>query len=692
MTHSEKFAPCLWLQGSSRSGKTTRLIQEFCTWLGTARPAQPGPTALILAANDDTRWELADRLATATGGRYSILAKTPLGFISDEVKLFFPLLFEQLGLKAQFPLRLRPEMEQELALNLWQETLEQAELTGIMADRFTRETLDLLQLAGASGLPSEDIPILLAEGLVGEDWRYQAELHSLRGALLATWRQWSLERGLLSYGTIYEIYWRYLLPEASYQHHLTRRYRAIFADDVDDYPAIARDLFEYLLAQGVPGVFTYNPHGQVRLGLNADPDYLSELQAHGRVETLVRPAGLAPELGAAWVKTLTEPEPVVMPATVRSLQTISRAELLRQTAERISQAIRQGEAKPGEIAIIAPGLDAIGRYSLIEILTQRDIPVEPLNEQRPLIGSPLVRALLTLLALVFPGLGALAERNAVAELLVVLSRRQEWGDSEIDPVRAGLLADYCYVLDTNRPRLLVGTHYPRWDRLGHRAMNAYEVIRRWVTTEQERPGQRALALLDRAQEQFLTLGSPLPFDQLAALRGLMETAEHFWEVERRLQQHTAVVRSPTASVAQFIQLLRRGTITANAYPARPLGRAPNQAVLLATIYQYRSLRRRHRWQVWLDVGSRLWEEGGAASLFAAPLFLRRRSGLAWRPEDELAANRDRLERVLWDLLARVEERLDLCHSDLAVSGAEQAGPLLPLVYSSEPLVMETAGR
>ncbi|NJO20885.1 MAG: hypothetical protein HC838_13770 [Spirulinaceae cyanobacterium RM2_2_10] len=407
------------------------------------------------------------------------------------------------------------------------------------------------------------------------------------------------------------------------------------------------------------------------------------MQATCQVETLTSSVGLAAELTETCVQLLYEPVLVPdLPATVRSLQTISRAALLRQTAEIVSEAIRAGEVKPGDIAIIAPGLDAIGRYSLIEILTQRNIPVEPLNEQRSLIGSPLVRALLTLLALVFPGLGRLVGPEAVAEMLVVLSRREQSSDSDIDPARAGLLADYCYQFDTEHPRLLSGTSYPRWDRLGHLALDAYETIRRWVMTEQERSGQRAIALLDRAQEQFLGQGSQLPFAQLSALRGLLETAEHFWQVERRLQQHDTMARSPTAAVAQFIQLLRRGTITANAYPLRPLGLEAGQAVLLATIYQYRSLRRHHRWHFWLDVGSRLWEEGGAAALFAAPLFLHQRPGTAWRPEDESAANRDRLERVLRDLLTRVTERLYLCHSDLAVSGAEQAGPLLPLVYSA----------
>ncbi len=48
-------------------------------------------------------------------------------------------------------------------------------------------------------------------------------------------------------------------------------------------------------------------------------------------------------------------------------------------------------------------------------------------------------------------------------------------------------------------------------------------------------------------------------------------------------------------------------------------------------------------------------------------------------EDEKLAEEQRLRRILADLLSRVSERVYLCHSDLAVNGQEQLGPLSPLV-------------
>ncbi|MDY6786312.1 MAG: recombinase family protein [Cyanobacteriota bacterium] len=699
--------PSSWIVGTTRSGKTDRLVAEFRRWVEIASQRSSGALSgavLVFAANNDNRRNLSDRLVAAVEGSYPVISKTPLGFISDEVMLFWPLLFEQLQVKAQFPLRLRPETEQELATQLWHDAIarDNALPTETSQYRFVRQTLDLLQLAGAAGIAAEDIPKMLELGLMADDWDGGAAnpaavgessaVGQLRGELLLQWRQWCWERGLLSYGIIYELYWRYLLPDATYQYHFIRRYQAIFADDTDDYPAIARDLIEVLLDNGATGVFTFNPNGKIRLGLNADPNSLEGIAHRCTVEELPKPPSdlgeTAVQLATGFVFDQT------LPNRIRSLQATSRASLLRQTAEVIIESVQRGEVQPHEIAIIAPGLDAIARYTLLEILAARGIAVEPLNEQRPLITSPPVRALLTLLAFTYPGLGRFLDRDSVAEMLVVLSHQPtsvaaEGGRVEavIDPARAGLIADSCFDNNLQHPRLLEIETFPRWDRLGHRATVAYQKICAWIEEARALQDQSpsVLTLLDRAIKHFLLAGSSLPFDRLAALRELIESAQHFWEVDRRLKQNEPTSASPADAIAQFIQLLRRGTVTANAYPARPLGVIPQNAVTLATIFQYRSSRGSHRWHFWLDASSPLWEKGGAATLFAAPLFLQEWSGFPWTPEDQVRADRDRTERILRDLIARAEERIYLCHSDLAANGSEQSGPLLPLVYAAVPL-------
>ncbi|XTZ11115.1 MAG: recombinase family protein, partial [cyanobacterium endosymbiont of Rhopalodia yunnanensis] len=245
----------LWIEGTTRSGKTTHLTKEFCHWLNQKHdslqtisvpdfvPQNLASSLLILSANSDNSRKLADRLSLSIQGSYPIICKTPLGFITKEVILFWPLLFEELTLKAQFPLLLRPETEQELALQLWRSHLElvKVRLTRTSESRFVRQTLDLFHLTGASGIPSEHIPYILKQGLLEGD-HYNNSLNNselsleldweLREKLILKWQNWCLDKGLLTYGLVYTIYLRYLLPNHRYQQHLIDRYQGIFADDV----------------------------------------------------------------------------------------------------------------------------------------------------------------------------------------------------------------------------------------------------------------------------------------------------------------------------------------------------------------------------------------------------------------------------------------------------------------------------
>ncbi len=556
-----------------------------------------------------------------------------------------------------------------------------------------RRILDLLQLAAYSGISYEHIAQILSRGLEDNGVNLEPEFLA---SLLLDWRNWCLDKGLLTYGIITELYHQHLFSNENYQDHLTKRYQAVLADDVDDYPGITRQLFEFLLDRGAIAAFSYNPDGAVRLGLGADPNYLEGLALRCRVETLhgAFPESLGNRLATPMIELVTEPMAILsLPETVQLIQTTSRAQLLRQTAEVIVDTIKAGLVEPEQVAIIAPGLDAIARYTLIEILNKQNIQVEPLNDQRPLISSPVIRALLTILALVYPGLGRLVDRDAVAEMLVVLSNRQKTPDhtsalsTDIDPVRAGLIADYCFVPHPEQPNLLPVTAFERWDRIGYTATTAYNHILQWIDKQREQATQRLIpnpiSLLYLAIQDFLCKDSHPPYEQLAVLRELLETAQHYWEINARLQQ----TNSLTNIITEFIQLLRRGTITANPYPLRSLG-APRKAVTLATIFQYRSSRRSHHWHFWLDAGSPLWAKGGAATLFAAPLFLQERLGVPWTAEDDKLAEEQRLQRILTDLLSRVSKGVYLCHSDLAVNGQEQLGQLLPLVNACTSVVSE----
>jgi hypothetical protein len=669
--------PALWLTGGSRSGKTQRLVYLAGQWLPTMAPQQ----LLLLAANDESKQNLNLRLSIAIDGRYPVRVQTPLGFLQDQVYLFYPLICPALQLPVALPIRLRPETEQAWATHRWQAELSMRtwQQLGVNEYRLVRRLLDLMQLAANAGIDIETIPERLQLGY-GEN-----ELFPWMGELIAGWRQWCLEKSLLTYGLSSELFWRYLWPHPDYQKYFASRYGGLIADDADDYPAIIYPVLEQFIQSAQPAAISYNPHGQIRLGLSSDPQYLGQLSQQCQIENLPATSPALQTEGSinlidAVVETVQDPSNwLELPASFRQLSERTRGEMLRAVVATIAQAIAHEQITAAEIAIIAPGLDNIARYTLTDALTQQQIPVTSLNNQRPLNSSPSIRSILTLMTLVMPGLGRMTNRDEVAEMLVELSRYQSFTgiDLAIDPVRAGLLVDYCYLPAPECPQLLPIQKFPRWDRLGAQAAASYQQLLAWIA-QQQAALCPPLQLFDRAIATFFGRGSLLTADQLAIVRELLETAQHYWLVAARVGQFT----DDQVLMAQFILLLRQGTVSANPYPAVPLA-ASQQGVTLTNIFQYRSSKQCHRWHFWLDVGSPLWAKGGTAALYGAPLFLQDWNQQPLTIADEELADSQRLERVLRDLLCRVasagdDQRLYLCHSDLAVNGQEQVGALLTL--------------
>jgi hypothetical protein len=683
----------IWIQGRTRSGKTTRLVQWFEQWAAQsglapeARSAPPG--VLVLSAVSGNRSALQDHLTLVSQAKLPFRHTTPLGFLEDEVKLFWALLVEQLNLTPQFPLRLRPETEQELAMQLWAPQL--ATIDGWAAPRiarFVRQILDLMQLITLSHQRIKYLPDLLRQAIGPTSIELPLDYDTIAQMLL-DWRQWCLDRGLLTYSVIVDLYGQYLLADPTYLKLLSERYQVVLADNVDEYPAITRSLFETFLHSGGQGVFTFNPAGAVRLGLGADPDYMADLRHECEVvelEPLVD-RSIADDLSAQVLALVNNPMTLnPLPPAIQVIQTTSRAQLIRKTAETIITAVQSGAIKPEEIAIVGPGLDAISRYALSEILSKKGIAIELLNDQRPLASSPITRSILTLLALIYPNLGRLAQRDAVAEMLVTLTH------GTIDPVRAGLLADNCFEPAVETPQLLPSNSFARWDRLGFAICERYEAVRQWI--EQRRAAEAVLPIvtIDQIIQQFffsptdIAPTQDLSFEQLSVLREIMETAQHYWELHDRLQTLDQTPTDHSATVENFIQLLRNGTVTANPLPFQPI--VQPSAITLATVFQYRSSRRHHRWQFWFDAGSSRWLSG-IDSLFGAPFFLQSYSGEPWTIDHQETMNHDRLDRILQDLLGRSTERICLCYSDLATNGQEQNGALMSLVNAALPYGVES---
>lgn len=663
----------LWIIGNSCCGKTTRLASLILEWVKTTSfPEKP----LILCANRHGKKILGDTLLRLNPNLHCGKIRTVFGLMREDVMLFYPLISEALNLPSSIiPLALRPEAEQEFATELWHKSLT-PELLSVFGGEYdcVRRILDFMTLAATGGVTPENIVDRLSQSniMMMENGK---PIFELIDKLILQWRYWCLERGLLSHGIQYELYWRYLLPHAHYQRYLKDSYGAIFADDVDDYPATIKDLAEFFLNNDYGGAFTFNNTGKVRLGYNADPDYLQQLARYCQIESFSFSSidSLGSKIETSIVDFLHGKSlPPQLPEEM-IIKTDLRGDLLQETAHYIIKSVQSGKIQPREVAVIAAGLDEIARYTLVSTIEQAGIKVKVLNEQRGLIAFALVRSILTILPLLYEGLGRLVTPDMVAEMLVIFSQE------DIDLVRGGLLADSCFYPDLRSPTLLNVESFRRWDRLSHKSLQSYNQIRDWVNqtkTEIKKGENNLLVTLDRIIQHFVTDKMQLNASHTSILREFRETAQHFWEINQRLHHHDV-----NLIVAQFISLLRKGTITANPFPLTiipPLQEIQDNAISIAPIYQYRVSHQHHRWQFWLDVASSYWSKN--SELFASGVFLK-----SWQPDsnilEEIESEDERITRITKDLLGRVTEKVFLCHSNLDVNGMEQKGKLFPLIIS-----------
>ncbi len=663
--------PSVWWTGVAGSGKSDRLTQTYAHWVGTGADSR---AIFAFSASSELRTQLFQQLQTATHNRVIVQAFTPIGFFQREVLLYWPLLQDQLRLLARFPLTIAPENEQELADKLFAKELEAGQISveGFSRERVVRHIIDNLQLAASAGLPVEAIADRLLASR-GEGGPVPAEMLAKVGELADRFRTALLNQGLLTYSLMTELYGRHLLPNRLYCQQLLQRCRWAIADDVDEYPALMGDLFEVLLQEQVPCHFSFNPEGSVRFGYGADPVALESLSRFCTVHELEPSRGLEQEC-VAMLAVLEDPaaawDDVAAPLShLQLLQTSTRRELLRTVADVAIAAVRDGDVRADEMASVGPGLDPVGVYTLRTLLENANISVRLLDNSRPLQSSPLMRALLTLVALVYPNCGHLLSPEQLAEMLVVASDRQ------IDPVRAGLLSDSCFLPQPDRPQLLNVGADPRRDRLGAKASAVYQPIARWVQQQQQETLKPLPEFLQDALRQFW-LEQTLDRQQVSTYRAAIEAAQRYEAVAQRLGQ------PPETIGRSFYELLASGAVTAKP-DITDLDGWDRTGIVLGTVYQYRMARLSHRVQFWLDAGSSLWNTAyssfGSFQLKNPYLFLQDWDGEVWSPERTQRVLDEGLERVLADLTHRCGERIILCHSDLSIAGSELSGPLLPIV-------------
>jgi hypothetical protein len=322
--------------------------------------------------------------------------------------------------------------------------------------------------------------------------------------------------------------------------------------------------------------------------------------------------------------------------------------------------------------ILAPFLSDALRFSLINRLQTRTIPVRSYRPSRALREEPSTQCLLTLACLAYPEWRITPAKSDVAYALM-----QAIGG--MDLVRAQLLAEIVYRVREGTPYLSSFDQIKSeiQARITYRLGERYETLRGWLMAQRSMP-QRSTSyefdhFLSRLYGEVLSQpGFGFHSDYIAGevTANLIESVQKF-----RWVAGDALVEEEIPLGLEYLHMVQEGVIAAQY--VRSWQTQPGESVLIAPAFTFLMSNRPVRVQFWLDAGSHGWAERLDQPL-THPYVLSRSwpRGQLWTDYDEVAAGQELLFTLALGLLHRCRERLYLGLSELGEQGYETRGPLL----------------
>lgn len=688
-------AASLWCHGLAGSGKTTALVARMLALLNIGvRP----DSILVLVADRAQRDIYEQALAACalpiSGG---VTIATFYGLCQRTVALFWPLAASAAGFShpEQEPTFLTVESTQffmsEVTEPLVRESGYFSDIT-IRRERLLSQLIDNLNKSALAGFPPDEIAARLISGWAGSERRYKTYQQAQDCAL--RFRAHCLQHNLLDLSLTVELFTKYILPAEEYRRYAHRQFAHLLVDNLEENVPVACEFIDWMRSWCLSTVLAEDEEGSYRVFLGADRREARAVGKRCRTELAMQrlpgsnpdPLTLAARARAA----------MRLPEITQGLQGSASKAVIAQCAERYwigmirwvaGQAdllVQQG-CEPGQIAVIAPYVSEVMRFSLEEELRERGIGLFLLRPATPLRDDVVVRAGLTLARLAHPFWRG--HNDPVLKQLPVEDLGETLGLAlaGLDPVRARLLALSAL---PNEAATLVDLSAQAgesarqagavWQRLGYQLRERYGQLREWIMRYMEGEPQELDIFLTRLFEVLSQPGFGFyqrP-DLARSFSRLVESAYKF-RLAAAAQHKTPGAESgsePAARSAMFTAFTLKGLASAEYVLDRP--EEADDAVLLAPAFAYLTRGIRSRYQFWCDLRSDGWWNRPNQPL-THPYILSRhwRAGRQWFDADEDQARREVLGRVLMGLAARCSGGIFLALSELGINGEEQSGRL-----------------
>ncbi len=671
----------LWLDGIAGSGKTSSGIARMLHLLEQGVPAE---TILLFVPQRSLAQPYREALRGYTGYSGGQLAVHTLGSLSKElVETFWFLIAERAGFAHphDLPNFLSLEMVQYFMTRAIEALVAERDyFKSVRIDRarLYSQIADNMNKAAMVGFPISEIGRRLQSALGGGV--EQAHIYADAQACALAFREYCLQRNLLDFSLLVELFNQQALGLPVARDNLRRRFQHLIADNVEEDNPSAHRFLMSLLPDCQSALVICDQDAGFRRFLGADPASAERLrqacESHITLADSFVMSGAIAALGAQLSAPLAGEEAAAERDFRPALFTEAHRyhpQMIEWVADEIGKLVFEKGIKPQEIVVLAPYMSDSLRFSLFESLQKRGLSARSHRPSRALREEPAARTLLTLARLAHPGWGA-----APAQFDLAFALTQ--AISGLDLVRAKLLCDVLY-RDSGLQPFSGITNAAMQDRITFDIGKRYDQLRDWIATYSEGEPIAALDIFFRRlySEVLARRGFGFHADVNASniSRNLVDSARGFrWSLDflRRYDEDIELARD-------YVQMVERGLI-ANFYLRDWVEEAPD-SVYIAPAYTFLLSNRAVDVQFWLNISS----EGWSSRLFQPlthPYVLSRgwQAGAVWSESDEQELERQTLRRLMLALTRRCRQAVYLGYSELGESGYEARGLLLETLHTA----------
>jgi hypothetical protein len=667
------------LEGPAGTGKTTAAVQRLLYLIHNGVPAE---SILILVPQrslGSPYTRLLRQPDLPPGGTASVV--TLGGLAQRLIDLIWPMVASAAGFAQpnRPPTFLTLETAQYYLARLVEPLFEQGYFESVKIDRnrLLSQVIDNLNKAAAVGFDYTTFAERLQSAWVGDP--AQLRVYAEAQEVANRFRNNCLENNLLDYSLQLEVFARHLWPSLICRQYLTRRFRHLIYDNLEEDVPIVHDIVAEWLPEFDSALLIFDSGGGYRSFLGADPQNGYQFKEAAAQTFSFSQSQVTSESIVDFQVNLTDhilrrQASEYQPRETGASLSYHRyaPEMVNWIGAKIEQFVYDQGIPPGEIAVLAPFMPDSLRFSLMNRLQLAQVNTYSYRPSRSLRDEPATHCLLTLAALCHPGWDLPVSRQNVRYALMQAI-------DEMDLVRADLLARIVYKESRSEEGLgAFDRIIPEMrDRITYKlGYQRYEVLRNWLIEYRTAGEQELDVFLSRLFGEILSqpgFGFHANYDAAAVTARLIESIQKFrWAAGESLQ------RQNRSTGAEYIRMVSGGVIAAlNLEAAQD---PPEDAVLMAPAHTFLMMNRPVSFQFWLDIGSTGWWERLLQPL-THPHILSRHwpEGAHWTDLDEYRTNQEALARLVTGLARRCRSHIYLSITNINQEGREQRGPLLQAV-------------